>query len=706
MTISSVKAGKEASAGAAQFGARAGQAIRGNLFRGGGGQFQAGPAAQLQNRLAAIRAKRLAKGKKKGKRAAKPKATPAQRAAAKQQAKDAARSKTLTGLGIDAGAQGALAALRGGKQPSAQDVARGGLVEAGLAERAKDGSYRMTQAGRSLIRAAESGDAGRAGDVISSAREKLGARKEKATTRAEKQAQAKRAKAKAAAARAKQKAAAAKPRVASAPAAPAKKPVQPAPIPAGPVHQTATKDIAMLDYDAVLASLTTHSEALADLIDDTGAVKAGARHSASDTALIQSIYDAAEDICELAEALGATVTDEDTEEPDAADMLTEGAGEATMKAIADDPIAYAYHECGDIQAAASALAQIAQLAASEASEQDDDTSVMLARLRSAMQLLTDFISNEIGEIKAIGAREDVSPADKKRAVAAYGNVTYADAKNKKYPIDTEEHIRAAWNYLGQAKNQAMYSADEVTAMKARIIAAWKKVIDKAGPPSAETKKSIERISGLHEGALLLDDEDTAFAVSGDAVKALDGGGIGGLGIRFGSSEEPDMSYMRDFFSKDTRYWLDAWKTRPMLYHHAQDKSTTDDPIIGSWTKAVITDEGVWFEGELNRAYKYHSAIKEMVRRGLLRISTDSALHLIVRERQDNGTNAVKRWPIVAASLTVSPAEPRLSGVSFKSLIEELGLPAEEDEPEIKVGDDRARRLLLELALLELEATAV
>jgi hypothetical protein len=46
--------------------------------------------------------------------------------------------------------------------------------------------------------------------------------------------------------------------------------------------------------------------------------------------------------------------------------------------------------------------------------------------------------------------------------APYGDVTYADPgyqadKQKRYPLDTEEHIRAAWTYISQSKNASQYS---------------------------------------------------------------------------------------------------------------------------------------------------------------------------------------------------------------------------------------------------------
>ena len=96
-----------------------------------------------------------------------------------------------------------------------------------------------------------------------------------------------------------------------------------------------------------------------------------------------------------------------------------------------------------------------------------------------------------------GSEENVmgSSLEIEDAVAAkdtskpYGNVPYADPgykedKKKRYPIDTEEHIRAAWNYIHQAKNHAGYSSGEVSKIKARIVSAWKRKIDKGGPPSA------------------------------------------------------------------------------------------------------------------------------------------------------------------------------------------------------------------------------
>lgn len=65
----------------------------------------------------------------------------------------------------------------------------------------------------------------------------------------------------------------------------------------------------------------------------------------------------------------------------------------------------------------------------------------------------------------IDRREDVNP---ERGEHEYGDVAFADPVNKKYPIDTPKHIRAAWSYINHPDNAAKYDQDEVKTIKARI----------------------------------------------------------------------------------------------------------------------------------------------------------------------------------------------------------------------------------------------
>lgn len=65
----------------------------------------------------------------------------------------------------------------------------------------------------------------------------------------------------------------------------------------------------------------------------------------------------------------------------------------------------------------------------------------------------------------IDRRDDVSP---KEGLHEYGDVKFADETNKKYPIDTKEHVRAAWSYINHKDNAAKYDKDEVKTIKNRI----------------------------------------------------------------------------------------------------------------------------------------------------------------------------------------------------------------------------------------------
>jgi hypothetical protein len=71
----------------------------------------------------------------------------------------------------------------------------------------------------------------------------------------------------------------------------------------------------------------------------------------------------------------------------------------------------------------------------------------------------------------IERRDDVKP---KAGERKYGDVTFADPVNRKYPIDTDDHIRAAWSYINHKDNAAKYDQTEVKIIKDRIKRAAKK----------------------------------------------------------------------------------------------------------------------------------------------------------------------------------------------------------------------------------------
>jgi hypothetical protein len=83
--------------------------------------------------------------------------------------------------------------------------------------------------------------------------------------------------------------------------------------------------------------------------------------------------------------------------------------------------------------------------------------------------LTPVPANPLAQVASVKA------ADSK----PYGNVTYADPGYKedgvkRYPLDSEAHCRAAWSYINMPKNQAGYTAEQLSAIKGRIRSALEK----------------------------------------------------------------------------------------------------------------------------------------------------------------------------------------------------------------------------------------
>ena len=72
--------------------------------------------------------------------------------------------------------------------------------------------------------------------------------------------------------------------------------------------------------------------------------------------------------------------------------------------------------------------------------------------------------------KKIHRRRDTDPRDD---IKKYGDATFADPVNKKYPIDSPGRIKAACAYIHQPANAKKYTAGELRTIRARIRAAAK-----------------------------------------------------------------------------------------------------------------------------------------------------------------------------------------------------------------------------------------
>lgn len=166
---------------------------------------------------------------------------------------------------------------------------------------------------------------------------------------------------------------------------------------------------------------------------------------------------------------------------------------------------------------------------------------------------------------------------------------------------------------------------------------------------------------------------------GGEVKALGNGKVGGYLVVFGDEENTDLTALRDFFTAETDFGIEAGAKTAIWYRHALDPAL--DRIIGEG--AMKVDEvGVWVDGQLDLRDKYVKAVYGMAEKKALGWSSGTAVHLVKREAKENGAHEIKRWPLgLDASLTPDPAEPRTQAMALKSVqwqakpLEELVAPA-------------------------------
>lgn len=129
----------------------------------------------------------------------------------------------------------------------------------------------------------------------------------------------------------------------------------------------------------------------------------------------------------------------------------------------------------------------------------DDSKISLVKIAAPM-LGNDLVipAADVGPLRkfftTLFGKGGDAPGDGSKP---YGDVDYADPgyqddKKKRYPLDTEPHIRSAWSYIAKPKNAKKYSADQVSKIKAKIVGAWKAKIDKDGPPAADKAAAIAK----------------------------------------------------------------------------------------------------------------------------------------------------------------------------------------------------------------------
>jgi uncharacterized protein DUF6582 len=91
----------------------------------------------------------------------------------------------------------------------------------------------------------------------------------------------------------------------------------------------------------------------------------------------------------------------------------------------------------------------------------------------------------------IRRRRDADPAEGRRK---YGDTTFADPTNKKYPIDTPGRIKAAWAYIHQPSNANKYTPAERRTIAARV----RKAAKERGTTLPDPEKFLELMARVRK----------------------------------------------------------------------------------------------------------------------------------------------------------------------------------------------------------------
>lgn len=166
--------------------------------------------------------------------------------------------------------------------------------------------------------------------------------------------------------------------------------------------------------------------------------------------------------------------------------------------------------------------------------------------------------------------------------------------------------------------------------------------------------------------------DETKVIYGGEVKALEGGRIFGVGIRFGGKD-----LTGEHFDENT--YIGESKDLPAMYNHGQDEAI-GQRVIGKAKITKIDDVGVWFETQLSMRDEYEKMVYELAKKGRLAYSTGSAGHAVIKEG-----GYIKQWPLTEISLTPTPAEP-LNNVSLKSLVNQARNDADAEKETAQSAD--------------------
>lgn len=174
---------------------------------------------------------------------------------------------------------------------------------------------------------------------------------------------------------------------------------------------------------------------------------------------------------------------------------------------------------------------------------------------------------------------------------------------------------------------------------------------------------------------------------GSELKATGNGVVKGYLVRFGNPQDTDLE--RDYFTKSTDFGMEfvdgSDHKLGLYYNHGMDPIVKTKKI--GYGTIKMTDNGLWYEAQLDMADEYAKMIYELAKKGKLGFSSGAASHMV--ERTPMGKSfEIKRWNLAEASLTPQPAESR-NMASIKRYYDESGRFIPLSREELSRMDDKS-----------------
>jgi len=128
-----------------------------------------------------------------------------------------------------------------------------------------------------------------------------------------------------------------------------------------------------------------------------------------------------------------------------------------------------------------------------------------------------------------------------------------------------------------------------------------------------------------------------------------------MGTRVGNTSKMGMEIMGKKKKKQkTNIVKPVKEERPVKYHHTLD-GKLESVDIGVMDSLESDKHGIYAEAKLDMTKRYVQSIKRLIDEKVLSWSSGSLPHLVEVDKDGQ----ITEWPIVQASLTPTPATPKL-----------------------------------------------